>query len=113
MTDSPQYSDIQGNTLRLDEFFYVDFLRALREGGDWLPYLWQQHNEHRVIPTKLVMIPNALFLSWNRVAEMYVFSGMQLEEIGTALSLSERTVRRDWQFARAWLARELRHGTRP
>ena len=60
------------NTLRLDEFFYVDFLRALREGGDWLPFLWKQHNEHRVIATKLVMIPNALFLSWNRVAEMYV-----------------------------------------
>ena len=60
------------NTVRLDEFYFVDFIRAVREGGDWLPELVKQHNEHRVIPTKLVMIPNALYLHWNRVAEMYV-----------------------------------------
>jgi hypothetical protein len=60
------------NTLQYDEFRLVDFVRAVREGGDWLPWLWTQHNEHRVIAMKLVMIPNALFLHWNRVAEMYV-----------------------------------------
>lgn len=54
-----------------DEFLYADFVRAVREGGDWLPWLWTQHNEHRVVAMKLVMIPNALFLHWSRVAEMY------------------------------------------
>ena len=48
-----------------------------------------------------------------RVAEMHVFSGMQMDEIGAFLSLSERTIKRDWRFARAWLTRELRRGIGP
>ena len=44
-----------------------------------------------------------------RVAEMHVFAGMQMNEIGTVLSVSERTIKRDFRVARAWLARELRH----
>lgn len=54
-----------------DEFFYVDFVQAVREGGSWLPRILMQHNEHRVVAMKLVMIPNALFLDWSRKAEMY------------------------------------------
>lgn len=60
------------NTVRMDEFYFVDFVHTVRDGGNWLPELWKQHNEHRVIPSKLVMIPNALYFGWNRVAEMYV-----------------------------------------
>jgi hypothetical protein len=55
-----------------DEFYYTSFVRAVREGGDWLPWLWLQHNEHRVVAMKIVMIPNALLLHWSRTAEMYV-----------------------------------------
>jgi DNA-directed RNA polymerase specialized sigma24 family protein len=29
------------------------------------------------------------------------------EEIASVLDISPRTVRRDWEFARVWLAREL------
>lgn len=43
-----------------------------------------------------------------RVAEMHVFAGMRMNEIGAVLSLSERTIKRDFSVARAWLARELR-----
>jgi len=32
---------------------------------------------------------------------------MSDEEIAEALATSIRTVRRDWQFAKAWLQREL------
>lgn len=42
-----------------------------------------------------------------RVVEMRYFGGMELAEIAAVLAVSERTVKRDWAFARAWLAREL------
>ena len=32
------------------------------------------------------------------------------EEIVTVLDISQRTVRRDWNFAKAWLSRELSRG---
>jgi RNA polymerase sigma factor (TIGR02999 family) len=38
-----------------------------------------------------------------RVVEMRYFAGLELAEIGEVLELSERTVKRDWAFARAWL----------
>jgi RNA polymerase sigma factor (TIGR02999 family) len=42
-----------------------------------------------------------------RVVEMRFFGGLELEEIGAVLGTTERTVKRDWAFARAWPAREL------
>jgi RNA polymerase sigma factor (TIGR02999 family) len=42
-----------------------------------------------------------------RVVEMRFFGGLELEEIGAVLEVTERTAQRDWAFARAWLAREL------
>lgn len=42
-----------------------------------------------------------------RVVELRYFGGLTEDEIASALDTSPRTVRRDWEFARAWLAREL------
>jgi len=42
-----------------------------------------------------------------RVVELRYFGGMSEEETAQTLSTSPRTVRRDWQFAKAWLQREL------
>lgn len=42
-----------------------------------------------------------------RVVELRYFGGLELQEIGSLLAISERTAKRDWVFARAWLAREL------
>jgi len=42
-----------------------------------------------------------------RVVELRYFGGLSEEETAEALSTSPRTVRRDWQFAKAWLQREL------
>jgi len=44
-----------------------------------------------------------------KVVEMRYFGGLNEEEIAEALEISPRTVRRDWEFARVWLARELAH----
>jgi RNA polymerase sigma factor (TIGR02999 family) len=43
-----------------------------------------------------------------RVVELRYFGGLTEEEIVAALAISPRTVRRDWDFAKAWLSRELK-----
>jgi RNA polymerase sigma factor (TIGR02999 family) len=42
-----------------------------------------------------------------KVVELRYFGGLTEEEIVAALKISPRTVRRDWDLARAWLLREL------
>jgi RNA polymerase sigma factor (TIGR02999 family) len=44
-----------------------------------------------------------------RVVELRYFGGLTEEEIVAALEISPRTVRRDWDLAKAWLLRELSH----
>ena len=42
-----------------------------------------------------------------KVVELRYFGGLKEDEIVEVLKVSPRTVRRDWEFARVWLAREL------
>ena len=42
-----------------------------------------------------------------KVVELKYFGGLSEEEIVAALKISPRTVRRDWDFAKAWLLREM------
>lgn len=42
-----------------------------------------------------------------RAAELRYFGGLSLEEVAEALELSYATARRRWDFAKAWLRREL------
>jgi RNA polymerase sigma factor (TIGR02999 family) len=42
-----------------------------------------------------------------KVVELRYFGGLTEDEIVAALSISPRTVRRDWEFAKAWLSVEL------
>ncbi len=42
-----------------------------------------------------------------RVVELRFFGGLSVEESAEVLNVSEVTVRRDWQFAKTWLLREL------
>ena len=43
-----------------------------------------------------------------RVVEMRYFADLDIEEVALCLEVSTPTVKRDWQFARAWLNAELR-----
>jgi RNA polymerase sigma factor (TIGR02999 family) len=45
-----------------------------------------------------------------RVVECHVFGGYTFEETAESLRISPATAKRDWQFARAWLKRELGDG---
>lgn len=42
-----------------------------------------------------------------RVVELHYFAGLELKAIAGVLAVSERTINRDWRFARAWLQNEL------
>jgi RNA polymerase sigma factor (TIGR02999 family) len=42
-----------------------------------------------------------------KVVELRYFAGMTEEEAAEVLATSPRTVRRDWQFAKAWLHKEI------
>jgi RNA polymerase sigma factor (TIGR02999 family) len=45
-----------------------------------------------------------------QVVEMRFFGGLSLEEIAQVMGVHERTVRRRWNFAKAWLYAELQSG---
>jgi len=44
-----------------------------------------------------------------KVVELRYFGGLTEEEIVATFEVSPRTVRRDWDLAKAWLIRELEH----
>ena len=46
----------------------------------------------------------------SKVVELRFFGGMGEAEIADLLGVNEKTVRRDWQFAKLWLYRELSEG---
>jgi RNA polymerase sigma-70 factor, ECF subfamily len=54
----------------------------------------------------------ALHARCGRVVELRFFGGLREDEIAEALGVSVATVKRDWQFARAWLLSRLGSGCR-
>ena len=42
-----------------------------------------------------------------QVVELRFFGGLSIPEVADALGMSMATVKRDWQFARGWLANEI------
>jgi RNA polymerase sigma factor (TIGR02999 family) len=47
----------------------------------------------------------------SKVVELRFFGGLSLEETAAVLQISDRTVLREWNLARAWLYRELKRGS--
>ena len=47
----------------------------------------------------------------SRVVELRYFGGLNVEETAEVLHISQRTVMREWNLARAWLHRELNGGS--
>ena len=77
----------------------------LNNGGDELA---ESHD-----PTEIMALDEAisrLETEQPRAAEVVklrFFAGLTLEETAKTMGLSERTVKREWQYARAWLFRAL------
>jgi RNA polymerase sigma factor (TIGR02999 family) len=74
-------------------------------------------DEARDLPTKnaveLVALDGALesfaqtYPRKSEVVELKFFGGLDTKEISEVLQVSEKTVLRDWSFAKLWLCREL------
>jgi RNA polymerase sigma factor (TIGR02999 family) len=47
----------------------------------------------------------------SRVVELRYFGGLSVNEVAEVLKVSQVTVARDWDMAKAWLARELGYGS--
>ena len=45
-----------------------------------------------------------------RIVELRFLAGLTVDEVATLLDVSEKTVKRDWRMARAWLMHELSGG---
>src|SRR5882724_9049251 len=46
----------------------------------------------------------------SQIVELRFFGGLSVEETARVLDVSERTIKRDWNVAKAWLRRELSRG---
>jgi len=87
---------------------------TLRRGGKWarIP-LDQLQVASDANPETLVGIDDALekfsaqYPLKAQVVKLIFFGGLTAAEAGEALSLCDRTIKRHWAFARAWLYREL------
>lgn len=95
----------------------VDFARrrdAEKRGGGWarttLTGLGPRGVGQEISPDELLALDEAMEAldpRQRRVVECRFFGGLEEREIAEALGVSERTVRRDWVKARAWLYRSL------
>jgi RNA polymerase sigma factor (TIGR02999 family) len=95
----------------------VDYARrrraAKRGGGAEVLELkeWQAQIEER--PDLVIEVDRLLtrLSSFDKrqaqIVEMRYFSGLTEDEIAATLGISERTVKRDWNMARAWMRKEL------
>ncbi len=45
-----------------------------------------------------------------KIVELRFYAGLSVEDTAAAMELSDRTVKREWSFARAWLFKELGAG---
>ena len=90
--------------------------KSQKRGGDLMRVTLGADLELELDPDQLLDVSNALDrleAEDPRAAEvtrLRFFSGLAVEEIAQALELSERTVHREWTFARARLAELLKGG---
>ncbi len=85
--------------------------KAQKRGGDWeVTTLTDGSQAVEFRPEEVLALDRALDELDERqrqVVELRFFGGMEEGEVATVLGVSERTVRRDWVKARAWLYRSL------
>jgi RNA polymerase sigma factor (TIGR02999 family) len=95
----------------------VDYARAKgadKRGGEWrratlerlLEFVEAQEVGVEDLDSALSKL-SGLSARQARVVELRVFGGLTNEEVAKVLDVGVTTVKADWQFARAWLKREL------
>jgi RNA polymerase sigma-70 factor, ECF subfamily len=88
--------------------------RSLKRGGDehgvpyvdWLGAVPVRDEELLALDEALDRLSTS-DARMGRVVELRYFAGLNVEETAEVLGVSSKTVKRDWQVARAWLHHEL------
>ena len=87
---------------------------AAKRGGKLQKiYIEETRELPEVRPPDLVELDDALrsfagtYPREGEVVQMKFFGGLEAKEIAEVLKVSEKTVLRDWNFAKMWLSREL------
>lgn len=117
--NAPDRARFLGYAARVMRSIIVDFARqrlSLRRGGDALHVTMGTDipDTAAAAEEELVRIDDALKELGRlderlvRVVEMKYFAGLTSDEIASALDVTERTVRRDWQKARVLLHDQLK-----
>jgi RNA polymerase sigma-70 factor, ECF subfamily len=88
--------------------------RRKKRGGEWQAVSLEEAAElFDVQAEEMLGLDDALrrleaiYPRQARVVECRFFGGLSIEETAAALDISPRTVKRDWELARAWLFQEL------
>ena len=110
-TDRAHFLAIASRSMRQVLVDHARRVAAQKRGGDWQQTtLSDDAGALELNPEELIALDTALAELEPRqrqVVECRFFGGMEETEIAEALGVSERTVRRDWVKARAWLYSKL------
>ena len=93
---------------------YVKRKRSQKQGGDWHRVTYDESRAAAVARAESLLIIEQAMTKLEeldprlaRIVEYRFFGGMTEVEIGCVLGVTERTVRREWNKAKAFLARAL------
>lgn len=79
----------------------------VRDPGDGLTHVLDRLERLEILDRALTRL-EAVDERCARIVECRFFGGMSTGETAAALGISERTVRRDWTVAQAWLQQEMK-----
>jgi len=89
-------------------------LRQKRGGGEVTRFLDERFEGIDLKPVEWIALDECLSRltkidrRQSQIVELRFFGGLSVEEVAQQLGVSPKTVKRDWQVARAWLYREMR-----
>ena len=71
----------------------------------------EDQNAHFIALDEALRVLERLDPQKGKIVELRYFGGLSVEEVGEVMNVSPRTVRREWQRAKAWLYRMMTEGT--
>lgn len=112
--DRSHFFGVAGRAMRQVLVRAAEKRSAKKRGGGKAPVSFDEELHGRAFDPERVLDLDAALKALEesnprqaRVVECRFFAGLSVEETAQALDVSEPTVKRDWRFARAWLAEAL------
>lgn len=90
------------NVPYLDQWDLINLLAAMHNGGLGWDDVFRQHNEHRMVFPKLVMLGLASVTRWNIVVELMVSVALAAASLVVLLALARPVLRQISPLGRLW-----------